>query len=59
MAKRDFPKQIYVGIEIDDDKKFLVADKDYEGLAVQGDQREIAVYELVRVATVVNKSEVV
>ena len=59
MAKRDFPKHIYVGIDSAYNEKFLVADKDYEGLAVQGDQREIAVYELVRVATVVNKSEVV
>lgn len=59
MAKIDFPDKLYVGIDHADDEPFFVADKDYEGLASQGDVREIAIYSLVRVATVVNKSEVV
>ena len=59
MAKRDFPKQIYIGTEHADNEKFFVADSDYEALASQNDVREIAIYSLVRVAKVVNKSEVV
>lgn len=59
MAKRDFPKQLYIGIDHADDEKFFVANSDYEGLASQDNVREIAIYSLVRVAKVVNKSEVV
>ena len=59
MAKRDFPKQLYIGIEYADDEKFFVADSNYERLSLQDYVREIAIYSLVCVAKVVNKSEVV
>ena len=59
MTKSVFPKQIYVGLDVSDGNEFLVAAKDYEGLAVQDDKRQIAVYQLLRVANLVNKSEVV
>jgi hypothetical protein len=60
MAKRDFPKQLYIGIDNDgDDEGCFVAHSDYEDLSYQDDAREIAIYALVRVTKVVNKSEVV
>ena len=59
MEKLNFPEQIYVGIEYLDKKPFFVTDSDYEGLSLQNDVREIAIYYLVRVAKIVNKSVVV
>ena len=59
MAKNKFPKQIFVGIEQDDDDDFLVAVEDYEGLMVCGADRGVGIYQLVRVAKIVNKSEIV
>lgn len=58
-AKEKFPKQIYVGKEQDRDTEFLVASDSPEGMEVQNDERTVAIYQLVRVVKVVNKTEVV
>lgn len=58
-TKEKFPKQIYVGKEQDRDSEFLVASDSPEGMEVQNDERTVAIYQLVRVVKVVNKTEVV
>lgn len=61
MAKSNkaFPKKIYVGVEYDKDNDFLAADRDPAGLALDVGEREIAIYEFVRLAKVRTKIEVV
>lgn len=62
MSKRTekFPKEIYVGHESDGEGgSFLVANETPEGMEVTNDERRVAVYEFVRVAKLVNKTEVI
>ena len=59
MSKSNFPKTIYVGIDGDNEESFFVAVRDYEDLCVPDDKRKVAIYALVRVAALVNKSEIV
>ena len=51
-----FPETIYVGVDKCDEDNYLIADKSYEGLEVQNDDRTIAVYQLVKVKTLRNQS---
>ncbi len=57
VQKRDFPKTIYVAVEESDDEKFLVASSQAADHAVMDDDRLVAVYQLVKLATLTNKSE--
>ena len=55
-----FPAQIYVAKENDGkDDEFLLADPSPEGMQVENDEREVAIYELRKIVTVVNKTEIV
>jgi hypothetical protein len=54
-----FPKTIYAAWDGDGKESYLVADKDWQGHAVQNDTRQVAVYELKEVCTIVDKPELV
>lgn len=59
-AKVKFPAQIYVAKENEGtDDEYLLASDSAEGMHVQDDEREVAVYELRNIVIVVNKTEVV
>lgn len=57
VTKRDFAKTIYVAVEESDDEKFLVATYEPEDHAVLDEDRLVAVYQLVEVKTLFNRSE--
>ena len=57
--KLKYPKTIYIGIEHERDTSFFTAFADPTEVADLADEREIAVYELVKKAKVRTKVEVV
>jgi hypothetical protein len=56
---KQFPQQLYAAFDESDGEPFIVADGDINGLYVYNDRRKIAVYRLVRTATIVNKHELI
>jgi len=59
-TKKTFPKNIYVGVEYDKNSDYLVADRVPDSLAMDdAGEREIAIYQFVRLAKVKTKIEVV
>jgi len=58
-TKEKFPTEIYVAKEYDGDTDYLIADEETTGMAETNGDRPIAIYRLVRVATLRNKTEVV
>ena len=60
MAKREkqFPKEIFVGVEHSQGEPYMVAEKSPDTLIVQNSDRVIAIYQFVRMAKVMNKTEV-
>ena len=57
--KEKFPAEIYVVKEYDGDTCYLIADEETTGIAETNSDRPVAIYQLVRVATLRNKTEVV
>ena len=58
MAKKKFPKTMYVRRENDGDNDFFVAEYDLEFHAEIGEKVPVAIYDLVSVETVTAKVEI-
>lgn len=59
MAKYQLPKTIYVKREYSEDDSYLVACDQVNDIAEENDEVDVGVYQLVKMAKVVNTSELV
>lgn len=58
--KEQYPKQLFVGKENEGtDEEYFLASESPDGMEVSNEERTVAIYQLVRMAKVVNKTEVV